>query len=166
MGKRWSKIQSRIYALIDPALKLQIHCAAYREGCDHGFVDSGRYWVTLDKKIIWDFPKQFITWNNLFSEDNLSHTRSFISGDTTKNYTYSNSDISDLLREYIDTPLDKVLYKVFDNDLFGLTDVLKAADRRIGKKKLFEYFQKQNSDIALSIFRKRWPTINGSHRKA
>jgi hypothetical protein len=43
-----------------------------------------------------------------------------------------------LLREYIDTPTDGLLEKEFVNDRWGLTNILKAADRglsRIGTKR-------------------------------
>ena len=51
-----------------------------------------------------------------------------------KNYPYTTdvSDISNLIREYIDTPVSEIVYKHFENDYWGLANILRAADRRIG----------------------------------
>lgn len=160
MSKRWSKIQSRIYSLFEPKLKLQIHCAAFREGCDYGQLYAGRYWVTLDKQNIWDFPKQFINPTTSWYEENLSTTHLIEIDGVMKGNIYIVSDISALMREYIDTPLENLLKKQFENDKFGFTEILKAADRRIGKKKLFEYFGKADSVNGLKIIQKRWPNYN------
>jgi len=156
MRKRWSKIQSRIYSLFDPKLKLQIHCAAFRDGCDYGQLYAGRYWVTLDKQNIWDFPKQFLNPSTSWNDENLSATHLIEIEGVMHGCVYIVSDISALIREYIDTPLENLLNKKFENDKFGLTEILKAADRRIGKKKLFDYFGKVYSVNGQQIIQKRW----------
>ena len=46
------------------------------------------------------------------------------------------SDISELLRECIDTPNEDVFSKHFENDYWGIINILKAADRRFDKKRL------------------------------
>jgi len=47
-------------------------------------------------------------------------------------------DISNLIREYIDTPKAALLAKTLENDHWGLTDILKASDKRIGRRRLLE----------------------------
>ncbi|KHD07037.1 hypothetical protein PN36_05795 [Candidatus Thiomargarita nelsonii] len=158
MRKRWSKLQSRIYQLFDPKLKLQIHCTAFRDGCDYGQIYAGRYWVTLEKQNIWDFPKQFLNPSTSWNEENLSTTHLIEIEGVMRGCIYIVSDISALIREYIDTPLENLLNKKFENDKFGLTEILKAADRRLGKKKLFDYFGNGNSVNGLKIIQKRYPT--------
>lgn len=46
------------------------------------------------------------------------------------------SDISALLREYLDTPKEELFAKQFANDCRGIVNILKAADRRFGKRRL------------------------------
>ena len=164
MSKRWSKIQARIYQLFDPKLKLQIHCAAFREGCDYGQLYAGRYWVTLDQQNIWDFPKQFLNPSTSWNKENLSTTHLIEIDGVMHGCIYSVSDISALIREYLDTPLVNLLNKKFENDKFGLTEILKAADRRIGKKKLCGYFENSNSVNGVEIIQKRWLTNNNIGR--
>jgi hypothetical protein len=47
------------------------------------------------------------------------------------------SAISNLIRDYINCPKEALL-EPFENDRWGLTDILRAADRRIGKRRLLE----------------------------
>jgi hypothetical protein len=44
--------------------------------------------------------------------------------------------MSNIIREYIDTPISELLVKSFENDHWGLTGILRAADYRIGKTRL------------------------------
>lgn len=44
------------------------------------------------------------------------------------------SAISGLIRSYIDTPREDVLTASFDDEHWGLIDILRAADRRIGAR--------------------------------
>lgn len=122
--KPWSKLQKELYLLMDTSIKLQIHCSVYRMQSQMGSTDLPRYWMTLGKEIIFDYPKDFV--------DQME-------GD----YPYFNHirDISQLFRTYIDTPVDELFAKTFEEDEWGLTDLLKAADRRIGKRRLAQLAQ-------------------------
>lgn len=37
MAKRWSKLQSRLYNLMDPDIDFQIHCALYEMNSNDGY---------------------------------------------------------------------------------------------------------------------------------
>jgi hypothetical protein len=126
--KRWSKLQKEIYDLISPDIKFQIHCAVYPMRSQRGSTDLPRYWITLGKEIIWDYPKDFVT-----SEGTIGNNEG-----VSLHYPYETdvSDISQLIREYIDTPKDALFDKNFENDKWGLTNILKSADRRIGIRRL------------------------------
>ena len=85
----------------------------------------------MGNEIIFDYPRQF---TDSDSDGN------FIKNLTGKKRLYSYdtdisdiSDISDLIREYIDTPKEYVFSKHFENDLWGLANILKASDKRTGK---------------------------------
>lgn len=121
--KRWSKLQKQLYLVIDDSINFQIHCSAYRMDSQHGSTDLPRYWITLGKEIVFDYPK--------------------VSTDK-KDYPYVNevSDISDLFRQYLDTPREQLLEKTFEADKYGVTNLLKCADKRISVAKLKEHFSK------------------------
>ena len=117
--KRWSKLQKRLYNLLDPELNIQIHCVSYPMHSQHGTTNIPRYYITLDKEIIWDYPKDFPAHRTSAPEEG--------------NYPYVTdiSAITQQIEEYIQTPIEELLAKHFSEDRWGLTDLLKAADRRI-----------------------------------
>lgn len=135
----WSKLQRALYLIVADEAALQIHCARYRMKSQRGSTDLPRYWITVGGEIVFDYPRQFI-----HAEEN-------------ENYPYETqiSDISALIREYIDTPLSDLPEKRFDRDAWGLTDILKAADRRLGKERLRRYFLPENA-VAEKILRLRF----------
>ena len=128
--KRWSKLQKRFYELVDEGIDFQIHCAVYRMQSRRGGTDLPRYFITLAGEIIFDYPKDFVL--------KSGGVKSLAQGAPTKIYPYGNdiSDIGELIREYIDTPKEELFKKHFDADEWGLANILKAADKRIGKRRL------------------------------
>lgn len=142
MSKRWSKLQSRLYNLIDPKLNFQIHCALYEMNSNDGWHGNKlpRYFITIDKEIIFDYPKDF---------------------DTTDRYGYNSypwdtdiSDISNLIEKYIQCP-ESELFNNFEGDKWGLTDILRVCDRRIGKRRLMIL---KNNTLLIKIIDKRLNT--------
>ena len=117
--RRWSKLQKEVYNLLDPALNLQIHCRVYRKPTQWSTLQLPRYWITLNKEIIFDYPSCFNDLKNVSPP--YPYDAAFI------------SEISDIIRDYIDTPKDKLLDL---KDKYGIIDILKAADRRLGKENL------------------------------
>jgi hypothetical protein len=114
--KPWSKLQREIYKLLVEGLDLQIQCRAYRMPESWSTTPQiPRFWITLGEDIIFDIPK------------NANYQQ--------KHQMYDHiPNISNLIREYIDSPVDGLATKVFAKDTFGVTDILKAADRRIGRR--------------------------------
>lgn len=128
--KRWSKIQKELYLIVDPMIDFQIHCATYPMRSRYGNTDLPRYWITLGKEIIFDYPKQFV-----LSDGTV---KNYDPDGIHQNYPYNTDvcDISALIREYIDTPISEIATKHFENDYWGLANILRAADRRIGQRRL------------------------------
>ena len=58
--KPWSKLKRDIYKIIDEKINFQIHCVAYRMDSQYGSTNLPRYWITLGKETLWDYPKDFI----------------------------------------------------------------------------------------------------------
>ena len=154
MSKRWSKLQREIYDLLDDSIIIQIHCGIYRMNSQQGNTNLPRYWITLDKEIIFDYPKQFL--EKKLSDYGRSRPRPDYQ--TVKNmypYVTDIGTISDIIRNYIDTPPTVLLTEKFEHDEWGMTDILKAADRRIGKKRLMDFFRNTDNDAVKKILNAR-----------
>ena len=149
--KRWSKLQKRLYLLFADDIDIQLHMSVYRMQSAYGSTDLPRYWITLGKDIIFDYPSDFMAKD----ENGVSFVRD-LEG-KSKYYPYSSdiSDISEFFREYIDTPADELLDKHFDCDRWGLADILKAADRRIGRERLGILGERTDNTAAHKIIAKR-----------
>ena len=112
---RWSKLQKLIYNIWCDDLRLQIHTNAYALS---GSASIGRYWITLDKDIIWDVPRDF-------PEETAKGT-----------YNSVASEITEVIKAYLDAPREEILSRAFESDLWGLIDIFRVADRRLGRKSL------------------------------
>ncbi len=100
-------------------------------------------WVTLAKEIVWYYPRDV--------------RRDGPDTDVLSDWPHANdiSDVSDLLREYVDTPREQLLEREFANDRWGLADVLRAADRRIGLRGLRKVGERvQNPAVWLILARR------------
>ncbi|MBQ2882960.1 MAG: hypothetical protein IJE43_04190 [Alphaproteobacteria bacterium] len=138
MGKRWSKLQARLYNLMELAVNFQIHCALYEmKSLGHYGSRWSRYFITGDKEIVFDYPKDM---------------------ELDKKYIYLwNSDvdkISNLIEEYIQRPKDE-LFEDFPNDKWGIVDILRACDRRVGKKRLQILAERTRNENVRFIIEKR-----------
>ncbi|WP_299996960.1 hypothetical protein [uncultured Clostridium sp.] len=143
----WSKLQKQLYLIIDKESKFQIHCSVYktksawnagqRSGISKKQESIPRYWITVgdNKEIIWDFPNNFLDERSIAIDKSEWLSEKY---DTIKdtyfwdcNYTW----VANLIREYLDTPRDQILIKEFENDKYGLIDILRKYDKRISKTK-------------------------------
>ena len=147
MSRPWSKLQKEYYLLLAEGLDLQLHCRAYRMDSQRGSTNLPRYWITLEKEIIWDYPKDFVN-------------KPYPQRTNIKWYPYGTDipDISNLIREYIDTPKSEIFSKEFKNDYWGLTNILKASDKRIGTRRLPDLKKKINNKEAIKVIDYRLKT--------
>lgn len=131
--RQWSRLQSALYGVIDGTTGFQLHCCAYDTGeC----VPLPRYWVTIGKEVVWDFPKDAM-WDD-------------------SDWTFSGeaSNISRLIRDYVDCPRGELLSRTFD-DRWQLLPYLQACDRRIGKRRLVQLLERPDYACVAGIIRKR-----------
>lgn len=147
--KRWSKLQSQIEALFDRQLRLRIHCAGFRDnyGGGGGPAELGRYWFMLDGDILWDFPRQFVSSHSCYMPLNESTLNS--------SYPYSAADVSAVLREYLNTPVDSLLSTEFKHDRCGACELLRAADRRLSVRRLMTYYSDREHMAVMVILAAR-----------
>lgn len=148
--KRWSSLQREINKIIDEHIDMQIHLSKYRMDSQYGSTDLPRYWIVLGNDIIFDYPKQFIC-----KDDNGTFIKNLKGEKLFYPYQTDISDISALIREYIDTPKEDVFSKHFDNDYWGLINILRAADRRIGLRRLELLKRKTKNKAAQKIIAQR-----------
>lgn len=127
---------------MDPALNFQIHCALYEMNSNNGYHGSKlpRYWITIGKDIVFDYPKQFDT--------TYKYGRNSYPWDTDI------SNISDSIEEYLQTPRNELLEQ-FSNDKCKVTDILRLCDRRIGKRQLLKMYDTLENETLKNIVRLR-----------
>lgn len=145
MAKQWSKLKKLIEDLFVPGLLLQIHCTEIRTTLrNEGLFAEvlGIFTIRLGKELIWNFPRQFIDWGMVYP-------------DGGNHYSYGVRHLNELLRDYLDTPKDALLRKEFPRDYFGMTNILKTADRRIGFTRLQKHFKDCEQDFVVRVLSAR-----------
>jgi len=136
----WSKLQKKYYGFRAGGLNIQLHCNAHRMKSQWGNAKLSRYWITLGKEIIWDYPKDFFGTKHPEQKCQLEYL-----------YLPDVTDISDLIEEYLNTSKHDIMNKIFDNDKWGLINILRASDRRIGTRRLHKLKKKTNNVAARKI---------------
>lgn len=120
---RWSKLKKDLENLMDSSINFQIYSNSYPIG-SHG-TSIPRFYITINKHIVWDFPKDFTSDSCFYWGGNISLP------------IYYPIDISDRIRNYINTPRENLLSLEKQlNDQFNLIYLLLSCDKRIGKRKL------------------------------
>ena len=151
---RWSKLQRALYLIVSPDIDFRIHLSKYRMDSQYGSTELPRYWITLNGEIIFDYPKQFVNSNGMINT--MQKNKPY--GGRAYPYITDIPDISGLIREYIDTDKSEVFDKHFENDYWGLINILKAADRRNGKRRLKLLKRKTDNKAANKIIELRLGT--------
>lgn len=138
----WSKLKKQIESRFADGLKLRIHCVNYRmDGKTAANTTSyPRYWVQLDKNILFDFPKEFIKKPGFWD---ITYDQNIV-------------DISRMLGEYLNTGTSDLLTKDF-GDRWGLMDFILAADKRIGSRRILPLAKRVSNPKAHLILEKRFP---------
>ena len=126
MSKGWSGLKKTCESFFVDHINLQIYATHYNGIKD---IPIPRWWFTLDKRTIWSFPEDFLAFKN----PGLEPAARYIDGD------YS---IADTVRMYIEMPKDQLLTHKHPEDQWGLTDILRSADRRIGRDRLTDWAEK------------------------
>jgi len=107
-----------------------------KKGNSKGRETIPRYWITIGKDVVWDFPGMFLS--DEASPDYIDRWTVKQTYHYRDNYTW----IAETIRAYIDTPREQLLTVAFENDKYGLVDVFRAVDRRIGKERRTPYIEK------------------------
>ena len=154
----FSKLKKTINGLFDERLKMDFCCIAYPMRAQYANNHTPRFYVKLGKEIIWDYPKNIAT---------EFHVESFMFRDS--------NGLTELVRDYIDTPVDKLFKKRFKRDSweyiwqyldtrqqetvrfdYKLTEIFIAADRRLGKDALLKWAESKHNPVVDAILMKRY----------
>lgn len=149
MSGPWSKLKSRVEELWVPKLGLQIYCTVYYRSHPGGSKPNrgSRHWITLNQEILWDFPTAFL-------RDPPGRGRL---GPGNLSFPNGGKLIGNLLRDYLDREKDR-LFEPFEEDGWELTDILRAADRRLGRQALLEWSKPFDDEHpALAVLAARFP---------
>lgn len=141
----WSKRKKRITALWDERLmkSLNIHANAYTHHNNHSSYELPRFWVLIDKDIIWDFPGQFLQpWP---PGSGSPPTAASLRLPQIAYFNSREAFASIILDDYVNRPVAE-LFEPLENDQWELGDILRAADRRLGKKRLLEWAKTLHAD--------------------
>lgn len=126
--RRWSKLKKKVEGLWTPDLDMAVHCNSYRHEA-HTLYNMERHWIVLNGVIIWDFPGPFLKSKNPDHPNPVQYHPS-MSFPTPP---------AKLFDEYLSCPVDELLTRKFEEDHYGLGDIMRAADRRLGKTRLFAW---------------------------
>ena len=128
----WSKLQRKLYEVIDLNLNLQVHCIQHRgrgKSCINGIP---RFWITLNGEVIFECLHQIMFLHGFFFF--------FFS---QRPYDTDSADICGAVIRYVNAPVGELTML---RDRWGLFDILVAADRRIGKRRWPElYFSRSEA---------------------
>lgn len=119
----WTKLERRLRDLPDPALDLRFRFTAYRyEVIQTPWAGelACKFWITQGKSTLWSVPRD-------------RHV-----GDGGKGIDYfgrrSPGWLVEIAAAYLDLPRDALIDWTPDWPGWGLVDILKACDRRIGRR--------------------------------
>lgn len=135
---RWSQLKKLLEGLFDPHADIVVHCTAFRGKQGPSI---GRYWIVHAGRTVFDEPKNISSQIERGVGNDIATT------------------ITAIFRSYLDTPKDQILTRTFPEDCWGLVDILRAADRRVGSRRLLELYQKSQSPVVRSIIEARHPGI-------
>lgn len=122
-----------MHGIFDTNIRLQFHCAVYRIP---GHVDTvcPRYYLMLNGEIIWDWPKDY--------SGDLSYEEMYLV------YRSSASDLSELIAEYLNADRRTALNL---KDGWGIFDILRASDRRIGRRQWDGLLENINPKVSNAV---------------
>jgi hypothetical protein len=135
---RWSKLKARIETLWPADLGLAIHCNVFKTITKHDTWTEPRHWLVLRGQVIWDFPGPFMTAQPARGQPIAYYDtvyRVHRPGGQPRRLAPCSSIIALLLRDYLDRPVSR-LFAPFTDDHWEFTDLLRAADRRLGRRRL------------------------------
>ena len=127
---RWSARKKRLEAFFADGLALLFHANSYRHEGTNNWHNLERWYAVLNGEIIWDFPSPFITWTRKGEEQTRLPSLPY--------HGQPEANQATVMDAYASRPIAD-LFEPIQNDDWELGDILRAADRRLGKARLLEW---------------------------
>jgi hypothetical protein len=131
----FSQLQSRLYLITAPELDIQFHCEVYRMKSQRGSSDLPRLYFKSGKEIVWDYPRDFET--------------------EYYPYTPEATRINNIVGDYLQAAPSTIQTYSHPEDKYGLVDLLKVIDRRVGKRRLTKMKTEVKRWNALQLLKNR-----------
>lgn len=133
--RAWSKLRKSLSLIM--IRDFQLHATHCKKGMSSS--DIPHFWITVGKETVFDYPRCEV---DLVRRGEVRWKNDM-------------SLFSQLIRDYIDTPAEKLMEKYWPQDQYGLMDILKACDRRIGQRRLRNLHEHLISQKARDIVERR-----------
>jgi hypothetical protein len=163
VSRRWSKLKKRVEALWSEDLPMAIHCNVFTKTYKEFTFDEPRHWIVLGGRVIWDFPGPFLKPSSMPGREPRAKPEPrgewldyWESGYGSGYGGLAPSTPSFLMETWIDRPRDQLMVPI-EEDRWELTDLLRAADRRLGRGVLLAWGEALDTNHpALTILRTRF----------
>ena len=144
----WSKLERRLRDLPDPTLDLRFRFTAYRHEVietPHWSEAACKLWITQGRRTIWAVPR-----------DRHAGERD---GDIGAYARRSPGWLVELAVEYLQLPRQRLIDWQPEWGGWGLVDILKASDRRIGRRQWARLRDTLSEPVALRLLQQRSGTL-------
>lgn len=135
----WSRLERRLRDLPDPCLQLRFRFTAYRQesiATPWQGDAAGKFWITLGKDTIWAVPR-----------DRHSGDTAWIGCEARRSPGW----LVELAAEYLQLPRGGLQDWTPSWSGWGLPDILKACDRRIGRRQWPNLREQLTEPVALHL---------------
>jgi hypothetical protein len=140
----WSKLERRLRDVPDPALDLRFRFTAYRQDVietPHWSEAACKFWITQGRRTLWVVPR----------DRHAGET----DGDIGVYGRRSPGWLVELGVEYLKLPRTRLIDWQPEWAGWGLVDILKASDRRIGRRQWKRLRDRLNEPVALRLLDQR-----------
>ena len=147
---QFSFLKKKLEDLFCPELKVRFYAEVIRMRGRCCSESMPRYYLTLHSEVIWDFPRHFEEVRNT----HFTH------------YLRRPHQISELVKDYVNTPVKELLVKEFENNKcwsysgnyipLGLIELFLACDRRLGKERLLAWAKQIEIPTVHEILQRRF----------
>jgi hypothetical protein len=140
----WSKLERRLRELPDPTLDLRFRFTAYRYKVietPHPSELTCKFWITRGRRTLWAVPR----------DRHVGDANGDIGGYGRRSPGW----LVELCVEYMQQPRTRLLAWRPGWDGWGLVDLLKACDRRIGRRQWSSLRQQLQEPVALWLLDQR-----------
>lgn len=139
--RNWPRLIAALENLFVPDLKLHVQLGTSTQS---DFLEQKleRLWITLQEQVVWDFPTE------------LLESGTCLTAEQSVDLVTENR-LADIFEFYCETPVRLLPYVTHPSDCWGITDILRSADRRLGSGLMKACCQKMTPASAAFLIAQR-----------